>query len=167
MPGVHSTGAYLVRGSGHNQYGGYTERSDEYLEVVDRLRKKFLTASGIVPKPVIDVYDQPTGAIISIGSCDGAVREARDRLAINGIMLDYMRVRAFPFCESVTKFLKSYDQVFVVEQNRDGQLRALLLIETGVASEKLTSILYYGGEPMSCQDILGSIQAYTGEEKAA
>ena len=167
LPGVHPTGAYLVRGSGHNQFGGYTERDDEYLEVVDRLRRKFDTAASLVPEPVVETSDQPDGAIISIGSCDGAVRETRDRLEKEGIRLDYMRLRAFPFGKIVRNFLHTHDRIFVVEQNRDGQLRSLLLTETDTASEKLIPVLYYGGQPMSCPDIIDPIAERMRQEKAA
>jgi 2-oxoglutarate ferredoxin oxidoreductase subunit alpha len=167
LPGVHPKGAYLIRGSGHNQYGGYTERDDEYLEVVDRLRRKFDTAANLVPEPVIEVCDQPDGAIISIGSCDGAVRETRDQLETEGIRLDYMRLRAFPFGETVRKFLDTHDRIFVVEQNRDAQLRSLLITETNTSSEKLTPVLYYGGQPISCKDIVDPIAERIRKEKAA
>ena len=167
LPGVHPKGAYLIRGSGHNQYGGYTERDDEYLEVVDRLRRKFDTAANLVPEPVIEVCDQPDGAIISIGSCDGAVRETRDQLETEGIRLDYMRLRAFPFGETVRKFLDTHDRIFVVEQNRDAQLRSLLITETNTSSEKLIPVLYYGGQPISCKDIVDPIAERIRKEKAA
>ena len=167
LPGVHPKGAYLIRGSGHNQYGGYTEKEDEYLEVVDRLRRKFDTAANLVPEPVVEVCDQPDGAIISIGSCDGAVRETRDQLKSEGIRLDYMRLRAFPFGETVRKFLDTHDRIFVVEQNRDAQLRSLLITETNTSSEKLIPVLYYGGQPMSCKDIVGPIAERIRKEKAA
>jgi 2-oxoglutarate ferredoxin oxidoreductase subunit alpha len=153
LPGVHPTGSYLVRGSGHNQYGGYTEREDEYREVVDRLRRKFDTAASLVPEPIFENFDHADSAIISLGSCDGAVREAQDILAREGIQLDYMRLRSFPFGRSVRDFLDNYERLFVVEQNRDGQLRSLLLTETEVRSDKLISVLSYGGQPMSYQDI--------------
>jgi 2-oxoglutarate ferredoxin oxidoreductase subunit alpha len=167
LPGVHPTGSYLIRGSGHNQYGGYTEREDEYLEVVDRLRRKFDTAATLVPKPVTEKFDQSDGAIVSLGSCDGAVRETRDLLAEKGIRLDYMRIRAFPFGESVREFLNSYEIIFVVEQNRDGQLRSLLLTETDVNGDKLVPILCYGGQPISTEDIIYSIAERIREEKVA
>ena len=139
LPGEHPKGAYLIRGSGHNKFGGYTEKADEYQEVVDRLRRKFDTATGLVPEPVIESGERADCAIVSSGSCDGAVREARDKLAAEGIHADYMRIRAFPFSPSVAKFLSRYERVFVVEQNRDAQLRSLLQTETGVAGDKLIS----------------------------
>ena len=133
LPGVDETGAYFVRGSGHNKYGGYTEKSDEYQEVVDRLRRKFDTAANMVPAPAIDLVNGATGeptkrAIISIGSCDGAVREARDQMASDKGNLDYCRLIAFPFSDAVREFIERYERVYVVEQNRDAQLRQLSLI---------------------------------------
>lgn len=167
LPGVHSKGSYLIRGSGHNQYGGYTEKDDEYREVVDRLRKKFDTAASLVPKPVLETYDHSHGAIISIGSCDGAVQETRDKLEEEGLRLDYMRIRAFPFDTTVVNFLSKYSRIFIVEQNRDAQLRSLLLTETTESSEKFVSILYYGGRPLSSMDIIEPIRAQLREDKAA
>ena len=96
LPGVHPKGAYFTRGSGHTQYGGYTEDAAEYQVVLDRLKRKFDTAKNLVPKPVIERSGHDA-AIVSLGSCDGAVREARDILKRRGVELDYMRVRAFPF----------------------------------------------------------------------
>ena len=167
LPGEHPTGAYLVRGSGHNKYGGYTERDDEYREVVDRLLKKFQTAETLVPEPIVSKYDKSDGAIISYGSCDGAVRETIDILARRGINLDYMRIRAFPFGDKVREFVKCYEIIFVVEQNRDGQLRTLMLNEAGVKQEKMISVLSYGGQPLSSPDIINPILERFEAEKVA
>ena len=157
LPGEHSTGAYLIRGSGHNKYGGYTERDDEYREVVDRLLKKFETAETLVPEPIVLKYEKSDGAIVSYGSCDGAVKETIDILARKGLNLDYMRIRAFPFGEKARKFLNDYEIIFVVEQNRDGQLRKLMLNEIDVNQEKMISVLSYGGQPISSPDIINPI----------
>ena len=157
LPGEHSTGAYLIRGSGHNKYGGYTERDDEYREVVDRLLKKFETAETLVPEPIVLKYEKSDGAIVSYGSCDGAVKETIDILARKGLNLDYMRIRAVPFVEKARKFLNDYEIIFVVEQNRDGQLRKLMLNEIDVNQEKMISVLSYGGQPISSPDIINPI----------
>jgi 2-oxoglutarate ferredoxin oxidoreductase subunit alpha len=167
LPGEHPKGAYLIRGSGHNKFGGYTEKADEYQEVVDRLRRKFDTATGLVPEPVIESGERADCAIVSSGSCDGAVREARDKLAAEGIHADYMRIRAFPFSPSVAKFLSRYERVFVVEQNRDAQLRSLLQTETGVAGDKLIPVLSYGGMPIACTDIIEPMSEKIAKGKAA
>ena len=159
LPGVNPKGAYFTRGSGHNQYGAYTEDSAEYQFVLDRLRRKFTTAARYVPKPeIIGTGDNKIG-IVSVGSCDGAVREAIDVLARQKIPVDYMRVKAFPFGPDVESFLSLHATIFVVEQNRDAQLRSLLTLETGVDKSKLKSILSYSGFPMSCEPIVDGIRA--------
>ena len=129
LPGVHPKASYFTRGSGHTQYGTYTEDSAEYQIVLDRLVRKFHTARTMLPKPVVRMHGTKTDvAIVSIGSCDGAVQEAIDVLERMGVVLDYMRVRAFPFGDEVEKFLADHKTIFVVEQNRDAQLRSLLTL---------------------------------------
>src|SRR5580693_7927521 len=159
LPGVNSKGAYFTRGSGHNQYGVYTEDPGEYQFVLDRLRRKFATAARYVPKPeIIGTGDSKIG-IVSVGSCDGAVREAIDVLARQKIPVDYLRIKAFPFNHEVESFLSLHATLFVVEQNRDAQLRSLLTLETAVDKSKLKSILSYSGFPMSCEPIVDGIRA--------
>ena len=155
LPGVHPKGAYFTRGSGHDKYGRYTEGSDEYIEVIDRILKKVESAGDHVPQP--EVYDSGKSAsvgLISIGGCHWAVLEARDDLARRDIDVDYMRVRAFPFNQAVEDFLAAHDRVFVIEQNRDEQLRKLLITETECPKDKLDSITYYGGQPLSKGHVL-------------
>jgi 2-oxoglutarate ferredoxin oxidoreductase subunit alpha len=167
FPGEHPKGAYFTRGSGHNMYGAYTEVSKEYQEVVDRLRRKWETAKQYVPDPVVDYSEKNRVGIISIGSCDGAVVEARDHLTGTGVGLNYLRVRAFPFTDQVQTFLDAHDRIYVVEQNRDAQLRALLLLETRVNPEKLISLLYYNGLPISAGGVIESINADMAKGVAA
>jgi 2-oxoglutarate ferredoxin oxidoreductase subunit alpha len=159
LPGTHPKGAYFTRGSGHTQYGGYTEDATEYQIVLDRLKRKFETAKSLVPKAVIDGRNAPALGLVSLGSCDGAVREALDLLRGRGIQIDYMRVRAFPFGPEVEEFLASHEQIIVVEQNRDAQLRSLLTLETAVEKAKLRSILYYSGLPMASSVIVEGVLA--------
>jgi len=160
LPGVDAKGAYFTRGSGHNQYGAYTEDSKEYQFVVDRLRKKWMTAARLVPKAVIQRAQQPTDiAIVSLGSGDGAVHEAQLRLRANGIHADYMRIRAFPFGDEVDQFLQSHRINFVVEQNRDAQLRSLLIMETGVEKTRLRSILHYNGMPIPASYVFDGVMS--------
>ena len=154
---MHSKGAFFTRGSGHNKFGGYTEIPDEYQEVMDRLLRKHRAAAKAVPEPAIRMQTDATFGIISIGGCDPAVREAVSVLAERGIVADYMRIRAFPFGQNVEKFLAAHDRIFVVEQNRDAQLRSLLTIETSVAKEKLHSILVYGGFPLSAKHVVEGV----------
>ncbi|MCP5150959.1 MAG: 2-oxoacid:acceptor oxidoreductase subunit alpha [Ectothiorhodospiraceae bacterium] len=168
LPGVHSKGAYFTRGSGHNARGAYTEDAGEYKEVLDRLRRKSDTAATLVPEPVLMSARKPTRlGVLSVGGCDQAVREALDRLEARGVALDYLRVRAFPFSRAVQDFLDDHDQVFVVEQNRDAQLRSMLLIETEVAREKLHSVLRYDGLPLNPGAVVDGIDEIMRRSQAA
>jgi 2-oxoglutarate/2-oxoacid ferredoxin oxidoreductase subunit alpha len=163
LPGMSPKGAYFTRGSGHNQYGGYTEDSTEYQVVLDRLKRKFATAAKYVPKPAMIGKGNSAVGIVSIGSCDGAIREALDVLGHQKIDVDYLRVKAFPFNSDVEAFLKSHATIFVVEQNRDAQLKSLLTLETAVEKTKLFSILSYSGLPISAQPIVDEIRAKLAE----
>jgi len=158
IPGVNSKGAYFARGSGHDQYGRYTEDSRDYQVVIDRLRKKWLTAARMVPKAVIDSGNSELG-IVTLGSGDAPVREAIARLAAQGVKLDYMRVRGFPFGDEVEQFLEAHQLNFIVEQNRDAQLRALLTLETGVAKSRMRSILHYNGMPLAANYVISGVMA--------
>jgi len=159
LPGVHPKAAYFTRGSGHTQYGAYTEDAAEYQIVLDRLLKKWATAKRLVPRAVIDATAGGRVGLVSLGSCDGAIREALDVLKQHGVTLDYMRVRAFPFSEDVEKFLAAHELLFVVEQNRDAQLRQLLTLETAVDKAKLRSLLHYSGLPISSHFIVEGVLA--------
>ena len=165
LPGTHAKGAYFTRGSGHNALAGYTEDDREYTEVVDRISRKIQSAARAVPAPFVRKTPGATHAILTVGGCHGACLEALDVLTKEGIALDYMRVRGFPFSDDVTHFLDAHDVIFVVEQNRDGQLRNLLTLDTGAPPDKLASIRYYGGFPMSAHYIVNGVKATL--EKAA
>ena len=167
-PGVHPKGAYFVRGSGHNKYGVYTEDSDEYQEVMDRLCLKWKTAATLVPAPAILKAPRPTDlAVVSVGSCDYAVLEAIEQLAGSGICLDYLRVKAFPFSGEVEEFLEQHERVFVVEQNRDAQLKSLLTLETDYPKSRMTSVLNYSGLPIDCRCIVDAIEQAVAKGVAA
>jgi 2-oxoglutarate ferredoxin oxidoreductase subunit alpha len=168
LPGSKPKGAYFFRGAGHNKYGGRTEVGDEYQDVMDRLLVKWETAKNLVPPPVVRRSKKETRtAILSIGSCDGAIREAIDGLNAQGISVNYMRVRAFPFSEKVEAFLENHDRIFVIEQNRDAQLKSLLINETRVEKKQLVSILNYDGMPMSPDIIEKTISETVAKENAA
>jgi 2-oxoglutarate ferredoxin oxidoreductase subunit alpha len=167
LPGVHPKGAYFTRGSGHNMYGAYTEDAKEYQAVVDRLRRKWETAKQHVPAPMVDYNERCRTGIISVGSCDGAVREARDRLSASGISTNYLRVRAFPFNAQVQQFIDAHDRIYVVEQNRDAQLRSLLLLETIVDADRLVPVLHYDGLPMTAASIVDGINQDLAKGEAA
>jgi len=157
LPGSISKGAYFIRGSGHDKYGHYTETPDDYQEVIDRLRLKHAASAPLVPSPIVEQRDGATIGVITVGSCDLAVREALDELAARGVHCDFMRVRGFPFVDDVRAFVESHERCFVVEQNRDAQLRSLITIETGVAIEKMRSVLAYGGYPLSAEQVVDSV----------
>jgi 2-oxoglutarate ferredoxin oxidoreductase subunit alpha len=165
LPGVDPKAAYFTRGSGHTQYGAYTEDSADYQLVLDRLMRKWATAKRLVPRAVIDATADSKIGIVSLGSCDGAIREARDVLAQRGVVVDYMRVRSFPFSEDVEKFLAAHEVLFVVEQNRDAQLRSLLTLETAVVKSKLRSLLHYSGLPISSAFIVDGVVAELQPER--
>lgn len=165
LPGVHPKGAYFTRGSGHNKFGAYTEDADEYQEVLDRISRKVQGATRALPPPVIRNTPGATMGLVTVGGCHAACVEAMDQLATEGITLNYMRVKGFPFGDEVRQFLERHDVNFIVEQNRDAQLRSLLMLETHVPVEKLESVRYYAGFPMSAHHVIAGVKAKV--EKAA
>ena len=167
LPGEHPKGAYFTRGSGHNMYGAYTEDAGEYKQVVDRLRHKWETAKSYVPVPVVEYSDKYQIGIISIGSCDEAVREAIYDLDKEGLGVNYLRVKAFPFNGDVQKFIDSHDKIYVVEQNRDAQLKSLLVLELDVNNDQLTEILHYNGLPMYAAFVTDAINQDLAKGEAA
>ncbi len=158
LPGVDPRGAHFVRGSGHDRLGGYTEDEAAYRQVVDRLLRKHRAAAAHMPRPVIERSADATIGVITVGSCEPAVKEAIEILAARGIGAGYMRIRGFPFAAEVTAFMESHPRCFVVEQNRDGQLRSLLQIEADAPGDRLRSVLIYGGLPPSAQQVLEQIE---------
>jgi 2-oxoglutarate ferredoxin oxidoreductase subunit alpha len=162
LPGVHPRGSYFTRGSGHNKLGGYTEDAAEYQEVVDRIARKIMHAADAVPAPEIALHEGATIGVITLGGCRGAVLEGLDRLRERGVTLDYLRVRGFPFAASVHEFIAEHEKCIVIEQNRDGQLRSLLILETGVPSEKMESIREYAGLPLSTDQVVDGILGVLG-----
>ncbi len=170
LPGVHPRGGYFTRGSGHDKHAAYTEDSDEYQEVVDRLAHKLDTAATMVPAPEMHLERATSAAdvgIISLGGCHAAVLEAVDRLRRDGLSVDYMRIRAFPFPASVRAFIEAHTRCYVVEQNRDGQLRSLLAIETGLARDSMTSILDYGGMPLTADRVVNGVHSGSHPDASA
>ncbi|MHB8636148.1 MAG: 2-oxoacid:acceptor oxidoreductase subunit alpha [Fimbriimonadaceae bacterium] len=167
LPGEHPKGAFMTRGSGHNKNAGYTEDADDYQEVVDRIARKVDGAAKAVPTPVIRRKTGATLGLVTVGGCHAACLEALDLLAADGLHLDYMRVRGFPFGDDVREFLEAHDTNYIVEQNRDGQLRSLLTLETGMALARMESIRYYGGFPMSAHHVIAGVRANTEERATA
>ena len=167
LPGVHPKGAYFTRGSGHTKHGAYTEDSDDYQEVVDRLLVKWETARTMVPKPVIRYSKANNTGIITIGSGDGACEEALDRLTKQDVNLNYCRIKAFPFSDEVSEFIKQHDVVYVVEQNRDAQLRTLLINDIEADQTKLIPLLHYNGMPITAGFVVDGVLEEIAKGQAA
>ena len=159
LPGTHpSKGAYFTRGTTRDAYARYSEAGPDYIYNVQRLLKKFATAATLVPQPVLREAAQPSRlAVIHFGSTSPAMNEALDTLAAAGIHVDALRLRAFPFPDSVRDFIDEHDRVFVVEQNRDAQMRSLLVNELGIAPSRLTPVLHYDGTPITARFITAAI----------
>jgi 2-oxoglutarate ferredoxin oxidoreductase subunit alpha len=152
LPGTdHPQAGYFTRGSGRNDKAQYSERPDDYVSQVDRLMRKFETARGHVPKPLVEMVDGATVGILAYGTSEYAVAEARDQLASEGLKTNYCRVRAFPFTDEVRDFIAQCDRVYVIDQNRDGQMRTLLRFEFPEHTMKLDSITHYTGLPLGAQ----------------
>jgi 2-oxoglutarate ferredoxin oxidoreductase subunit alpha len=162
VPGVHPRGAFFTRGSGHNKNGAYTEDAAEYAEVMVRLARKIDSVAAHVPAPEVRTVPGASIGIVSIGGCHRAVLEAVERLAERGVAADYLRVRSFPFAPAVAEFLAAHDRIFVVEQNRDGQLGHLLSLETGVPRRALEPVGTFGGMPLSARDVVEQMLAALG-----
>lgn len=167
-PGDHPKGGYFTRGSGHDKYGKYTEDAGAYLEVVDRLARKVASAADKVPAPEIHRAEGGPAryGIVSLGGAHWAVLEARDQLLAGGVEVDYLRVRGFPFSAEVDRFLAEHETIFVVEQNRDAQLRMLLALETSCPKRKMVAVNYYGGQPLSKGHVLDGIRPVLARETA-
>ncbi|MDP3310110.1 MAG: 2-oxoacid:acceptor oxidoreductase subunit alpha, partial [Polaromonas sp.] len=165
LPGTHaSKGSYFTRGTTRNAYAQYSERGPDYIYNVQRLLKKFETAATLVPQPVVRAAARPTRlGVVYFGSTSPAMNEALDVLGEAGIALDAMRLRAFPFPESVAQFIAAHDEVFVVEQNRDAQMHCLLVNELDIDPQRLVRVLHYDGTPITARFITGAI---TGHVKA-
>ncbi|HJU21623.1 MAG TPA: 2-oxoacid:acceptor oxidoreductase subunit alpha [Casimicrobiaceae bacterium] len=150
-PGTHpAKGSYFTRGTTKDRYARYTEEGPAYVDNMQRLLRKFETAKTLLPKPVITPAAQTTtSGVIWFGSTGAAMAEALAELALQDVHLDRMRIRGFPFDDAVADFIAAHDHLFVVEQNRDAQLKTLLVNECGVDPGKLTSILHYDGTPIT------------------
>ncbi len=158
LPGTHHPAAgFLTRGSGHNEKAQYTENNVQYQTVLDRLTRKFETAKKYVPKPIIETMKDSSIGIIAFGSSHWAVVESRDQLQKKKVNSDYLRIRAFPFTNEIKDFVRSHERVYVVEQNRDGQVFKLLQSEYPEMAMKLKSVTNYDGLPLDASRITNPI----------
>jgi 2-oxoglutarate/2-oxoacid ferredoxin oxidoreductase subunit alpha len=160
--------SYFTRGSGHNAKGQYSERPDDYVDNVDRLARKFETARAYVPKPVVDTVADAKIGFIGYGTSHWAIDESRDQLREEtDVKTSYFRLRAYPFTEDLVKFIDAHERIYVIEQNRDGQLLQLMrleLIPERIA--KLRSVLHYNGLPIDARSITDDVLAQEGFEVA-
>jgi 2-oxoglutarate ferredoxin oxidoreductase subunit alpha len=159
LPGTHpSKGAYFTRGSSHDKMAKYTEEGEAYQEVMQRLLRKFETAKAHVPAPVVRQAKEKTGfGALYFGSTAPAMDEALAALEEQGLHLDTLRLRSFPFSDAVSDFINAHDQVFLVEQNRDAQMRMLLVNECGIDPARFISVLQYDGTPVTARFIIDAI----------
>jgi 2-oxoglutarate ferredoxin oxidoreductase subunit alpha len=160
LPGTnHPAGAYFTRGSAHNEKAQYTEREDDYARNLDRLAHKFEVMRAHVPAPAIEWAEGARIGIIATGSSDYAARESRDQLREeHGIAAGYLRVRGYPFDERLTDFIGRHERVYVVDQNRDAQLLAVMRLELAAPHiAKLRSVRYYGGLPLDARTVTDEI----------
>lgn len=161
IPAAHETrGAFVTRGSSRDEYAVYTEDSGAYQRNMERLLRKWNTAKEMIPAPAFYQKENssPLG-VLFFGTSTYAAEEAIRLLNDEGILLDAMRVRAFPFGKEFEDFIASHEKVFVTEQNRDAQFKSLMMIELGVNPEKLVSVLNYDGTPITADNILKQIKA--------
>jgi 2-oxoglutarate ferredoxin oxidoreductase subunit alpha len=159
LPGTHATrGAYFTRGSTKDAYARYSEAGPDYVYNMERLLKKFATAAKLVPQPIIAKAALKTShGVIYYGSTSPSMNEAIDQLQGQSVHLDRLRIRAFPFAPSVKTFIAEHEAVFVVEQNRDGQLRSMLINELQIDPARLVPVLHYDGTPITARFIVNAI----------
>jgi 2-oxoglutarate ferredoxin oxidoreductase subunit alpha len=160
-PGTHpDKGAYFTRGTSRDPQAKYSERGEDYVYNMQRLLQKFETAKSLLPQPVVQQAIPPARqAAIFYGSTSPAMAEAVELLRKDGVVLDILRIRGFPFAEAVGEFIAAHESVFVVEQNRDGQLRSLLVDQFGTDPARLLAVLHYDGTPITARFIADAIGA--------
>jgi 2-oxoglutarate/2-oxoacid ferredoxin oxidoreductase subunit alpha len=169
LPGTHPTkGAFFTRGTSHDENARYTEDGRVHARVLDRIRRKFDTAQTLVPKPEVSIRDKSgkTG-LIYFGATTPAVHEALDLLEREGVKLNALRIKAFPFTREVASFCAMHERVFVVEQNRDAQMRSLLMTEADIAGAKLIPALNYDGMPLTAAFVRSAVLHRLQPAKAA
>jgi 2-oxoglutarate ferredoxin oxidoreductase subunit alpha len=160
LPGTdHPKAAYFTRGTGHDDRAIYSERPEHYDENMQRIFRKLETARGMLPRPVMNQRDGNDVGLISFGSTDPAIQEARDRLRENGVQTDYMRIRAVPFSDEVVDFIKRHKRLYVIEMNHQGQLHKLLQLNSPDQATKLISLTHNNGLPLSARWVTEEVEA--------
>jgi 2-oxoglutarate ferredoxin oxidoreductase subunit alpha len=163
LPGTEAP-PYFARGSGHNAKGQYSERADDYVQNMDRLKRKFETAKALVPQPEVDSVQGARVGLLAYGTSHWAILESRDQLRDEaGLATSYLRLRGYPFPDAVAEFIAAHDRVYVIEQNRDAQVLALLRMDFPAAiTGRLRSALHYNGLPIDARSITDTILAQEG-----
>jgi 2-oxoglutarate ferredoxin oxidoreductase subunit alpha len=163
-PGTdHPLAAWFARGTGHDEYAAYSEKPEDWLKNMGRISRKHDTARTLMPSPIVDKMDGAEIGIIAYGSTDSAIAEARDRLNVEGISTDYLRVRALPFNDDITAFIDEHERVYVIEMNFDGQMQQLLRLEVPQHALKIQSLTMNDGLPLSAGWITAAMMEKEGK----
>ncbi len=157
MGNTHEKAPYFTRGTGHDEFGNYSEDPEVWKRILDRIKKKFDNTRERLPKPEYSRMDDAKIGLVGMGSTEPAILEAQDKLVKNGMPTDYMRVRALPFSKEVREFIQAHDRNYVLELNRDGQLHQILTIEYCDMSDRMISLSYIDGLPMTADWIVDSV----------
>jgi 2-oxoglutarate ferredoxin oxidoreductase subunit alpha len=169
LPGTHpSKGSFFTRGTTRDAYARYSEKGVDYIYNMERLDKKFKTAANIVPAPIVTKAAKPSEfGVIYFGSTSPAMTEAFEMFEAEGVHMDGMRLRAYPFPDSVNDFINEHKLVFVVEQNRDAQMRTLIINEFDTDPAQLVKVLHYDGTPITARFIHKAITDRLAQAKAS
>jgi 2-oxoglutarate/2-oxoacid ferredoxin oxidoreductase subunit alpha len=168
LPGTpHPLAGYFTRGSGHDEQARYTESAETYARVMDRLRRKWETARELMPAPVVEQARGAEVGMVAFGSTHHAMGEARDRLRADGLATSYLLVKGYPFSKEVRHFVEAHERIYVVEQNRDAQMAALLKMEYADLAPRIRSILHYDGLPIDARSVIEGMRSGEQMEVAA
>ncbi|TMQ66767.1 MAG: 2-oxoacid:acceptor oxidoreductase subunit alpha [Candidatus Eisenbacteria bacterium] len=168
LPGTpHPLAGYFTRGSGHDEQARYTESAETYARVMDRLRRKWETARELMPAPVVERARGAEVGMVAFGSTHHAMDEARDRLRADGLATSYLLVKGYPFSKEVRRFVEAHERIYVVEQNRDAQMAALLKMEYADLAPRIRSILHYDGLPIDARSVIEGMRSGEQMEVAA
>ncbi|HPT25932.1 MAG TPA: 2-oxoacid:acceptor oxidoreductase subunit alpha, partial [Bryobacteraceae bacterium] len=165
LPGTpHEKAGYFTRGTGHDEHARYSEKAEDWVANMDRLSRKFESIRGAVPVPEVSFNPKARVGVVSVGTSRYAMEEAYDQLREErGLETSWLRLKAYPFTESLKEFIKAHDRVYVIDQNRDAQLLALMRLDLDPAlTAKLGSVRYYGGLPLDARTVSEEIASQEG-----
>lgn len=169
LPGTHpEKGAFFTRGTSRNHYAGYTEKSEDYVDNMQRLTKKFNHAVSLMPRPeIIQTNKRAKIGLVFFGTSSHAIPEAKQQLKEHGLSVDTLRIKAFPFSDAVSDFINSHQDVFIIEQNRDSQMRTLLINELAIAPTKLNAIANFDGLPLTSDFVVEHVLKHFAAQSSA